>query len=78
MDADPARAQAIAPPGVTAYEDLEQLLGDPAVDVVHVATPPYLHGRIARRAAERRPRTACAACEWPFEPPSMASLTRTC
>lgn len=52
MDADPGRAEALAPPGAATYADLEALLGDPAVDIVHVATPPYLHGPITQRAAE--------------------------
>jgi predicted dehydrogenase len=52
MDADRTRADAIAPPGAATYADIEALLGDPAVDIVHVATPPYLHGPITERAAE--------------------------
>lgn len=53
MDADRTRAEAIAPPGAATYADLEALLDDPAVDIVHVATPPYLHGPFTQQAAER-------------------------
>jgi predicted dehydrogenase len=53
MDTDRTRAEAIAPPGAATYADLEALLDDPAVDIVHVGTPPYLHGPITQRAAER-------------------------
>jgi predicted dehydrogenase len=52
MDVDRTRAEAIAPPGAATYDDLEPLLDDPAVDIVHVGTPPYLHGPITQRAAE--------------------------
>lgn len=54
MDVDEARAAAIAPPGAATYTDLAALLDDPAVDIVHVGTPPHLHGPITERAAERR------------------------
>lgn len=53
MDADRTRAEQIAPPGAAIHHDLETLLDDPVVDIVHIATPPYLHGAMARRAAER-------------------------
>lgn len=53
MDMDRMRAEAIAPRGAAAYADLDALLDDPAVDIVHVATPPYLHGRVTQRAVER-------------------------
>lgn len=53
MDPKRARAEAVAPPGAAVYADLEALLEDPAVDIVHIGTPPYLHGSIARLAAER-------------------------
>ena len=53
MDADRGRAEAIAPLGAAAYEDFDRLLDDPAVDIVHIGTPPYLHGPMARQAAER-------------------------
>ncbi len=53
MDTDLARAEAIAPHGAASYDDLETLLGDRAVDIVHIATPPHLHGAFARRSAER-------------------------
>lgn len=52
MDSERSRAQAIVPPGAGTYADLDELLGDPDVDIVHVATPPYLHGRLTKQAAE--------------------------
>ena len=52
MDADRTRAEAIAPSGTATYVDLDALLDDPAVDLVHIATPPSLHGPFAERAAE--------------------------
>jgi predicted dehydrogenase len=52
METDRTRAEAIVPPGAKTYAELDALLGDPAVDIVHVATPPYLHGRITKQAAE--------------------------
>lgn len=53
MDTVRTRAEAIAPRGAATYADLDALLDDPSVDIVHVATPPYLHGSVTRRAAER-------------------------
>jgi predicted dehydrogenase len=52
-DSDRSRAAAIAPPGTVVHDDLEALLDDPAVDIVHIGTPPFLHGSMASRAAER-------------------------
>ena len=43
----------VAPAGASVYGDFEALLADPAVDIVHIGTPPFLHGPMARRAAER-------------------------
>ena len=51
-DRDLERAAAIAPPGAAVYGDLATLLADPAVDIVHIATPPAQHGAQARQAAE--------------------------
>jgi predicted dehydrogenase len=53
VDADRYRAAEIAPPGAVVHEDFEALLDDPAVDIVHIGTPPFLHGLMAVRAAER-------------------------
>lgn len=53
MDAEMSRADQVAPPQAARYDNLEALLDDRAVDIVHVATPPFLHGSIARQAAER-------------------------
>jgi predicted dehydrogenase len=52
-DSDRTRAEDIAPPGAAIHADLETLLDDPAVDIVHIGTPPFLHGGMARLAAER-------------------------
>lgn len=53
MDTVLKRAEAIAPRGAASHADLDALLDDPAVDIVHVAAPPYLHGPVTQRAAER-------------------------
>lgn len=53
MDADRARAAQIAPRGAVVHDDFEALLDDPAVEIVHIGTPPFLHGSMAARAAER-------------------------
>jgi predicted dehydrogenase len=51
-DVDVARARAAAPDGAAVYADDRELLADPRVDVVAVNTPPFLHARMARAAAE--------------------------
>jgi predicted dehydrogenase len=51
-DADRRRAEAMAPAGAETHADLESLLGNPVVDIVHVATPPFLHGRMTQQTAE--------------------------
>jgi predicted dehydrogenase len=51
-DVDLERAQAVAPPEVTVYGDYQALLADPAVQIVAINTPPFLHGSMARQAAE--------------------------
>jgi predicted dehydrogenase len=53
MDSDRARAAEVAPAGAAVFDDFEALLGDDAVGIVHIGTPPFLHGAMARRAAER-------------------------
>ena len=52
-DVDEARAAQIARPGARVHADYKALLADPAVDIVHIATPPALHGRMAREAAAK-------------------------
>jgi predicted dehydrogenase len=47
-----ARAAAAERCRARAYPDLESLLADPAVDLVVIATPPWLHGPQALAAAE--------------------------
>lgn len=53
MDAVRPRAYEVAPPGASIHDDFDALLHDPAVDIVHIGTPPFLHGSMARRAAEQ-------------------------
>ena len=52
MDTDRSRAADVAPPGARVHDNYEALIADPAVDIVHIGTPPFLHGPMARRAAE--------------------------
>lgn len=52
-DVDRARRDAAASLyRARAYDDLTQLLADPAVDIVVINTPPWLHASQARQAAE--------------------------
>jgi predicted dehydrogenase len=53
MDTDRARAAAIAPPRAAIHDDFDALLDDPGIQIVHIGTPPFLHGSMAARAAER-------------------------
>ena len=53
MDSDRARAADVAPDGAAVHDDFDSLLDDDGVDIVHIGTPPSLHGAMARRAAER-------------------------
>ena len=44
-DVDMARAEKLARTfSARAYPSLEAMLADPGVDIVHLSTPPYLHG----------------------------------
>ena len=52
MDTDIARARVVAPSRANVYVDYDELLADPGVDIVHIGTPPFLHGALALRAAE--------------------------
>ena len=38
--------------GVKAVHDYRQILQDPSIDIVHIATPPHWHGIMAAQAAE--------------------------
>jgi predicted dehydrogenase len=51
---DPARAKAFAAEHgiVTVHQTYDALIGDPAIDLVYVATPPSLHAEIAIKALE--------------------------
>ncbi|MEM3553664.1 MAG: Gfo/Idh/MocA family oxidoreductase [Candidatus Bathyarchaeia archaeon] len=50
-DTNSELARALAPKGVQVYERFEDMLQDPAVEVVVIATPPYLHASMAIQAA---------------------------
>lgn len=50
-DANFQRAWSLAPEGAQAYEKFEHMLEDPAVELVVIATPPYLHASMAIQAA---------------------------
>jgi predicted dehydrogenase len=52
VDEDADRARAVAPDGARVYGDYDELLADPDVDIVHIGTPPFLHGQLTLRAAE--------------------------
>ena len=51
-DQEVEHARSVAPPGAHLYEDYGALLRDPAVDIVAINTPPYLHGEMAVQAVE--------------------------
>jgi predicted dehydrogenase len=53
-DTDPASLSRIAPvyPGVKWTEDSRDIIGDPSIDAVIVATPPGTHFELASRAIE--------------------------
>ena len=54
-----ARAKADAANLPRVYEDLEALLADPAIDVVHIATPNHLHAPQVRAAFEAGKHVVC-------------------
>lgn len=45
-------ALAQSPAGVKAYHDYREILADPSIDIVHIATPPHWHGKMAVDAAK--------------------------
>jgi predicted dehydrogenase len=47
-----ALALAQSPAGTKAYHDYRELLTDPSIDIVHIATPPHWHGKMAVDAAK--------------------------
>lgn len=51
-DPDLGRARRVAPASATVAADHRALLDDPQVDLVAIAAPPYLHGPMAREAAD--------------------------
>ena len=54
-----ARAKADAANLPRVYDDLEALLADPAIDVVHIATPNHLHAPQVRAAFEAGKHVVC-------------------
>ncbi|HRT90560.1 MAG TPA: Gfo/Idh/MocA family oxidoreductase [Bacteroidales bacterium] len=46
------QAVSLAKGNVRAYHDFRELLAQPDIDIVHIATPPHWHGIMARMAAE--------------------------
>jgi predicted dehydrogenase len=60
VGSDPERgAAAGAALGVKAYDDLDALLADPSVTVVHVCTPNHLHTEMARAAIAAGKHVVC-------------------
>lgn len=60
VGSDPERgAAAGAALGVKAYDDLDALLADPSVTVVHVCTPNHLHTEMARSAIAAGKHVVC-------------------
>ena len=45
-------ALAQSPSGVMTYRDYREILADPSIDIVHIATPPHWHGKMAVDAAK--------------------------
>lgn len=64
-----AAAQSLGVP--RAYKDLDELVGDPNVDVVHICTPNYLHYPMAKAALEIGKHVIC---EKPLATSSQQSL----
>ena len=58
-DIDPARSEAAGREGISAYASLEELLADPAVHVVTIATPNDTHLPIARKAMQAGKHVVC-------------------
>ena len=61
VGSDPGRAskKAAAASLPRVYDDLDALLGDPAIDVVHVATPNHLHAPQVRAVLEAGKHVVC-------------------
>ena len=51
-DIDSQRASELAPHGAKVYRDYTELLADQDVSIVAINTPPFLHGKMIRMAAE--------------------------
>ena len=47
-----ALANRDCPAGVKTYHDYREILQDPSIDIVHIATPPHWHGIMAVEAAK--------------------------
>ncbi|MBN1558781.1 Gfo/Idh/MocA family oxidoreductase [candidate division KSB1 bacterium] len=46
------RAQAMAGPDVRAYRDFRELVAQPDIDIIHIATPPHWHALMSIAAAQ--------------------------
>jgi len=47
-----SRASALCPPGTKTHRDYRELLLNPEIDIVHIATPPHWHGIMSIDAAK--------------------------
>ena len=47
-----SQALTLCPPGTKTYHDYRELLLNPEIDIVHIATPPHWHGIISADAAK--------------------------
>lgn len=63
VNADAARAESEALGGVRVFADYRELLADPEVDAVYIATPPFLHHEMVLASLEAGKHTLC---EKPF------------
>jgi predicted dehydrogenase len=76
VNAEAARAESEALGGVRIFNDYHELLADPEVDAVYIATPPFLHHEMVLAALDAGKHTLC---EKPFmmdgrEAQSIASV----
>ena len=60
-------------PGVPVFADLDDVLADPTIDAVVVATPPRTHHAIVARRAARPASTCSSRSRWPRRPPRRAT-----
>ena len=55
----PAADKLAADFGIKAYHDFAAMLADPAVDVVHLATPPFTHAALVKQAVAAKKHVLC-------------------